>query len=57
MGPARRRDRPDRRSRFTGRAFPGHAPRGESAEEILKRRYANGEISKEEYEQKLNDLR
>lgn len=35
----------------------GTAPRGESAEEILKRRYANGEISKEEYEQKLNDLR
>lgn len=28
-----------------------------SAEEILKRRYASGEIGKQEYEEKLNDLR
>ena len=28
-----------------------------SAEEVLKRRYARGEIGKQEYEQKLNDLR
>jgi len=28
-----------------------------SAEEILKRRYAQGEIEKEEYERKLEDLR
>ena len=27
-----------------------------SAEEILKRRYARGEIGKEEYERKLEDL-
>jgi putative membrane protein len=35
-------------------------PRDESnlsAEEILKRRYARGEIGKEEYERKLEDLR
>ncbi len=29
---------------------------GESAVQILKRRYASGEIGKEEYEQKLRDL-
>jgi putative membrane protein len=28
-----------------------------SAEEILKRRYARGELGKEEYERKLEDLR
>lgn len=34
---------------------PGEIP--VSAEEILKRRYARGEIGKEEYERKLEDLR
>lgn len=32
-------------------------PQGESPEEVLKRRYARGEISREEYEQTLSDLR
>ena len=32
------------------------APRG-SAEEILKKRYARGEMDKEEYERKLEGLR
>jgi putative membrane protein len=31
--------------------------RGEAAEEILKSRYARGEISKDDYERMLNDLR
>ncbi len=31
--------------------------REESPEEILKRRYAKGEIEKEEYERRLEDLR
>ncbi len=31
--------------------------RGDSSEEILKRRYARGEIDKEEYHQLLRDLR
>lgn len=31
--------------------------RHSDAEEELKRRYARGEISREEYEQKLDDLR
>lgn len=30
---------------------------GPTAEEILKRRYASGEIDKEEYQQRLRDLR
>lgn len=34
------------------------APRSpESAEAVLKRRYASGEVTKEEYEQRLADLR
>jgi putative membrane protein len=33
------------------------AESGVSAEEILKRRYARGEIGKEEYERKLEDLK
>ena len=31
-------------------------PREDSALETLRRRYASGEISKEEYEQKMKDL-
>ncbi|MBI3127679.1 MAG: SHOCT domain-containing protein [Candidatus Tectomicrobia bacterium] len=37
-------------------AAPGR-PTGEAAEDILKKRYARGEIQKEEYEAKLRDLR
>lgn len=32
-------------------------PPAETAEEILKRRYARGEIDEEEYERRLRDLR
>jgi putative membrane protein len=42
---------------FFVRRGPGaHVPRPESAQDILRRRYANGEISKEEFEQKMKDL-
>lgn len=30
---------------------------GESAESILKRRYAQGEIDKDDYEERLRDIR
>jgi putative membrane protein len=38
---------------------PTHGPETprESAEEVLKKRYARGEVGKEEYESKLSDLR
>ncbi|GAB4286790.1 MAG: SHOCT domain-containing protein [Deferrisomatales bacterium] len=39
--------------RFLGRT---HQARGENPLEILKRRYAAGEISKEEYERMRRDL-
>lgn len=32
-------------------------PRGDTPEEILKRRYARGEIDEEEYHRKLEELR
>ena len=39
----------------SGRLSTGEAQ--ESPEEILKRRYARGEIDKDEYDRRLNDLR
>ncbi len=39
-----------------GSPEPGPGP-GESAEAVLKRRYAHGEIDREEYRQRLEDLR
>ncbi len=35
---------------------PGGPQQGESSSEILKKRYARGEIDKEEFEQKKKDL-
>lgn len=36
----------------------GFSPRGdETPEQILKRRYAKGEIEREEYQRRLDDLR
>jgi len=41
-----------------GTASGGVAPRGdETPEQILKRRYAKGEIEREEYQRRLEDLR
>jgi putative membrane protein len=41
-----------------GRGRPGGPEeRKDSAEEILKQRYARGEVNREEYEQKIHDLR
>ncbi len=46
--------------RVWGRGQPGGLPgpwtREDDAVEILKRRYARGEISKEEYEERRRDL-
>ena len=40
-----------------GRGDGGSAPPGESAEEILRRRFARGEIDAEEYERSIEVLR
>jgi uncharacterized membrane protein len=41
-----------------GRANAGRPrPTAESAEEILKQRYARGEIDRDEYHRRLTDLR
>ena len=41
---------------FSGPGRGGGEPR-ETPEQILKRRYAQGEIDKDEYERRLSDLR
>ncbi len=37
-------------------AQKGGEPKGESALDVLKKRYARGEISREEFEEKKRDL-
>ena len=39
------------------RAFGAGTGMGESPEAILKRRYAKGDIDREEYERRLSDIR
>ena len=39
------------------RAVGSGGPRDDSPEAILKRRYASGEIGREEYDQRLKDVR
>jgi len=41
---------------FLGQQQTGTTPRSDSALDILKRRYANGEIDKQEFEGKKKDL-
>jgi glyoxylase-like metal-dependent hydrolase (beta-lactamase superfamily II) len=46
------------RVRLVAGARDGFSPRGdETPEQILKRRYAKGEIEREEYQRRLEDLR
>ena len=40
-----------------GSFVPGQPGQTDSPETVLKRRYALGDISREEYERRLNDLR
>lgn len=42
---------------FATRSLKRSEPSGESPEEILKKRYARGEIDREEYERAMKDLR
>ena len=42
---------------FVTRAAAGPTARTESPEQILKRRYAGGDVDREEYERRLADLR
>lgn len=44
-------------SRGVARGTARRDPHGETPEEILKRRYASGEIDRTEYERRLVDLR
>ena len=39
------------------RTSPGSPPGDETPEQILKRRYARGEIDRDEYQRRLEDLR
>ncbi|MFO7950780.1 MAG: SHOCT domain-containing protein [Candidatus Fermentibacteraceae bacterium] len=44
-------------ARMWSRGGPGsHSPGGDSAREIARRRYARGEIDRQEYERILEDL-
>lgn len=45
------------RPRFRGFGDAGFAGPSDSAQEILDKRYARGEIGREEYEEKRSDLR
>ena len=44
-------------ARSLGTGSRGARSANETAEDILKQRYAKGEIDREEYERKLSDLR
>ncbi len=44
-------------ARATRSSGSGRGPAEESPEAVLKRRYAQGEIERDEYERRLSDLR